>query len=84
MRLVWARLPPMSLRGRAIQGAEGPIVCAWGTHGTHLDQDLAVLRLLDSWKVARLALGVTKDGHPKHPLYIRYDAPLLPFVGRRG
>jgi hypothetical protein len=74
----------MSLRGRAIQGAEGPIVCAWGTHGTHFDQDLAVLRLLDSWKVARLAHGVTKDGHPKHPLYIRYDAPLLPFVGRRG
>jgi hypothetical protein len=68
--------------GRVIQEAEGPIVWAWGTHGAHLDQDLAVLRLLDSWKVGRLSLGVTKDGHPKHPLYVPNAAPLLPFVGR--
>jgi hypothetical protein len=63
--------------------AGGLIVCAWGTHGAHRDQDLYVLGLLDSWKTKRVALGLTKYGHPKHPLYAPYAAPLLPFVGSR-
>ena len=28
-----------------------------------------------------LCLGLNKDGSPKHPLYIRNDAPLIPFPG---
>ena len=28
-----------------------------------------------------LCLGLNKDGSPKHPLYIRNDAPLVPFPG---
>src|SRR5262249_9470711 len=66
----------------ALKISKGPIVCAWGTHGAYLDQDLAVLELLDHWKISRLALGVTKDGHPRHPLYVPYAAPLLPFKRR--
>jgi hypothetical protein len=28
-----------------------------------------------------MCLGVTKDGHPKHPLYVPYGAEQLPFMG---
>ena len=26
------------------------------------------------------ALGVTKDGHPRHPLYVPADAPLIEWM----
>lgn len=55
----------------------GMIVCAWGNHGTHLGQDQTVLGWLDGWGAPLMALGVTRDGHPRHPLYIRSDAKLV-------
>jgi hypothetical protein len=62
----------------------GPLVCAWGAHGGFKDQDLEVLGWLDNWPSAKpMCLGVTKEGHPKHPLYVPYDAPLIPYRGRR-
>ena len=30
------------------------------------------------------ALGLTADGYPRHPLYLRQDAPLSLFASRRG
>jgi hypothetical protein len=59
----------------------GRIVCAWGSHGDHLGQDETML----GWLGARQchALGLTKDGHPKHPLYLRTDEQLVAFNGRR-
>ena len=27
------------------------------------------------------ALGLTRDGHPRHPLYVPYEAELVPFTG---
>jgi hypothetical protein len=62
--------------------AAGPVVCAWGVHGGHLDQDLAMLRWLAEVGARPMALAVTKDGHPKHPLYVRSDTQLMPFSGR--
>ena len=29
-----------------------------------------------------MVLGVTKDEHPRHPLYVPYTAELVPFAGR--
>lgn len=60
-----------------------PVVCAWGVHGEHMSQDLAVLGWLAGYGVEPVALGVTRDGHPKHPLYLRKGAELLPFSGCR-
>jgi hypothetical protein len=57
----------------------GLIICAWGTHGGFLGQDAKVLSWLPPNK-PRFCLGVTKDGHPKHPLYLPSDAALIPFV----
>ena len=48
------------------------VVCAWGTHGAHLQRGAAVERLVRETGVAPYHLGLSKDGHPKHPLYIGY------------
>ena len=47
----------------------GIISAAWGTNGNHLNRDKDVLELLDKM----YCLGKTKDGFPKHPLYIKAD-----------
>ena len=48
------------------------IICAWGTHGAHLDRGESVRRLLRATGTTLKHLGVSKHGHPKHPLYIGY------------
>lgn len=42
-------------------------VACWGTRGSHLDRGLAVRRLIGSLS----CLGLTKDGFPRHPLYLK-------------
>ena len=58
------------------------VVCAWGTHGAFDRRDKEVgqylVRLVGEDRV--VCLGTTKDGHPKHPLYIRADQPLIPYI----
>lgn len=61
----------------------GPVVCGWGVHGVHQGQDLAVLGWIDQFGARPMALGVTKDGHPKHPLYVPYSAELVPYTMRQ-
>jgi hypothetical protein len=46
----------------------GCVIAAWGTGGSHLDRDLAVVALLEAHGVEVMCFGKTKDGHPKHPL----------------
>lgn len=47
----------------------GLIILAWGTNGSHLGQDQTMLGWLDQKIKLCRVLAVTKDGHPKHPLY---------------
>ena len=49
------------------------VICAWGTHGAHLDRGAAVEALLRATKLPLFHLGLSKAGHPKHPLYIAYS-----------
>lgn len=58
------------------------VVAGWGTHGAFRDRHDRVLRLLDHSEVDLHCLGKTKDGYPKHPLYLRRDLTAVPF--RRG
>lgn len=52
------------------------IICAWGTHGEHLGRGPAVEALLRDTGLPLFHLGLSKAGHPKHPLYIAYsEAP---------
>ncbi len=48
------------------------IVAAWGTHGSHLNRGPAVEALLRAAGHDLYHLGLSKAGHPKHPLYISY------------
>lgn len=48
------------------------VIAAWGTHGAHLGRGPAVESLLRGTGQPLFHLGLTKDGHPKHPLYIAY------------
>lgn len=47
-------------------------ICAWGTHGRHLDRGATVQTLLSADRRDLFHLGLTKNGTPKHPLYISY------------
>lgn len=53
------------------------VICAWGTHGTHLGRDNEVLKLLRANGIQPQALAFNGDGSPKHPLYVSYDTPLV-------
>lgn len=48
------------------------IVCAWGTHGAHLSRGPEVEALMRATGTPLYHLGLSKAGHPKHPLYISY------------
>jgi hypothetical protein len=59
----------------------GPIICAWGVGGSYLDQGQTVRGWLEREGLLPLHLGVTKAGHPKHPLYLPKDTEPQPFKG---
>lgn len=54
----------------------GGIVCAWGAKADPA-RVRQVLRLVRG--IPLYCLGVTKDGHPKHPLYIAASTQLTPW-----
>ena len=56
------------------------VICAWGTHGAHLDRGAQVEALLRKAGVPLFHLGLSKAGHPKHPLYIAYDVQPMPWA----
>lgn len=57
----------------------GLIVAAWGTHGIHEYQDINVRRWIADTGRELHCLGKSKDGHPKHPLYLKADLKPIPF-----
>jgi hypothetical protein len=59
--------------------ATGLVVAAWGAGGSLNGRSRAVGALLAAAGVRLLCLGVTARGEPRHPLYARSDAPLIPW-----
>lgn len=51
------------------------IVCAWGANAQHGRVD--IVRKMFHRLSRPMCLGTTKDGSPRHPLYIRADQPLI-------
>lgn len=56
------------------------VVAAWGTHGGHLERGTRVEALLRSTGCGLHHLGLTRDGHPRHPLYVSYAQRLIPWT----
>lgn len=59
--------------GEAIKEAD-MIVCAWGAHTMATIQAYRLNELAGSRRM--VCLGKTKDGHPRHPLYLPAAQPL--------
>lgn len=52
------------------------MIACWGTHGVYRERGAQVKRMLQAYfgDMIRLChLGLTKDGYPKHPLYLKGD-----------
>lgn len=56
------------------------VLCAWGVHGAHRDQASKLMPLFQQTGKPLLALGVTKDRHPRHPLYVSYKTKPTTFT----
>lgn len=58
------------------------IIAAWGSHKAieKSDRDRQVMRLLDDRTVE--CLGITKDGYPRHPLYVAGKVTPVEYRGR--
>lgn len=61
---------------RAAVGRDLPVVAAWGAHPAAARRAERVIELVGR---PVLCLGTTKDGAPRHPLYVRGDQPLVEF-----
>ena len=58
------------------------IICAWGANGGYLDRDIRVMELLRAVGKDTWCLGMTKEGFPRHPLYLARNSVLVPYSGR--
>lgn len=47
------------------------VILAWGTKGNLFSRDKDVLQLIKDNNVPLYALELTKDGYPRHPLYVK-------------
>lgn len=61
---------------RAATGYGVPIVCAWGIHGGRNNRPIVLMQQVGA---LLKCLGRTKDGYPRHPLYVKGDQALVNF-----
>ncbi|MDP3610679.1 MAG: DUF1643 domain-containing protein [Rubrivivax sp.] len=57
----------------------GTVIAGWGNEGGHRDRHLEVIELLRSEGIQAFCLAKCANGMPQHPLYLGYDAPLIPW-----
>lgn len=55
------------------------VIAAWGVHGTLNDRGEQVRALFANRGIRLTCFGTTKDGHPRHPLYVRGDAAVVEY-----
>ena len=59
----------------------GIALVGWGAHGLFMGRDKIAVGIAAEVGIALKCLGVTKDGQPRHPLYIPGAAPLIEWAG---
>lgn len=57
------------------------IVAGWGAHAAHHPERAARVHALLAARGPLHCLGVTRGGHPRHPLYVAGVTALVPLVG---
>lgn len=62
-----------------LTGPESVALCSWGVHGTFRNRSFEVVRILASSSRGLACLGTTKEGHPRHPLYVPYATAPVPW-----
>jgi len=79
-RILWQASDPVGPKNdrwlRRLISESHTTVAAWGTLGARFGRDREVLAQLANPK----CLAISKDGHPKHPLYIRATTELRDLV----
>jgi hypothetical protein len=58
--------------------AQADVIAGWGVHGEFKDQDYGAVQQAEITGVEVKCLGKSKDGHPRHPLYIAGAQPFEP------
>lgn len=61
---------------RTASSNAGMTIVAWGTHGDYLKRAKSVLGLLTK----PYCIALTKDGAPKHPLYLKKYLKPMPYI----
>jgi hypothetical protein len=61
----------------AIAEVDGPLIAAWGSWAYINPRAADITAMIGRHCVC---LGKTIDGHPRHPLYVKGDAPLIPLL----
>lgn len=70
---------------RVAARSSGPVIAAWGASSSargwqsRADRVAALVAMLRAERIAAVCLGATSAGDPRHPLYVRGDAPLIPW-----
>ena len=71
------------LRGAKEANGDRPwLIAAWGVHGGLGDMDRRMMELFEEEGVVPYALGLTRDGFPRHPLYLPSTAKPKVYEGR--
>lgn len=52
-------------------------IAGWGPNASSFGGDKIILEIFRRRNVPLYALKVNRDGSPRHPLYVAYDAPLM-------
>ena len=60
-----------------LRSADGPVICGWGADPLAREAQGYMLDLIRAAGHEPMCLGRTKGGAPRHPLYLKSDAPLM-------
>ena len=59
------------------------VIAAWGAHPI-IGDNLLITDWCQEAHVPLMCLGITADGSPRHPLYVKGDTPLQPWPAEKG
>lgn len=61
----------------ALDESDGPVIAAWGADKRAQNRARRVIEILRGCGARVVCLGKTANGSPRHPLYVKGDAPLV-------